>query len=162
MAITVQIWMAVDIHYGKFEHFIGKLHRHDVIVLSVRFPHMGNERRHENQVQILELRGGIADYSRSVRVEHEVYFILRVAVYGVVEFCVLMVQNDEEVVFRDRCYFLLDFFHIQRVEARLEIVILFFASDADISVARKTVRDCPGRRSKKLSEKFFPASPESR
>ncbi len=70
-----------------------------MIVLPVRFPHVGDERRHENQVQILELRRGIADYSCAVSVEHEVYLILRVTVYGVVELGVLMVQDYEEVFF---------------------------------------------------------------
>ena len=86
-------------------------HRDDAVAFLPGLPDMRDKGRDDDHIYLRKRLFACADDMFSGREEHQVDLVFRMAVDGVVELGVLVVQNHEQIVALYRRYFLLDVLH---------------------------------------------------
>ena len=93
------------------QKFVGELYGNHMVGLCFRFPDMRYVRTCHNQVQTVEFFFVISYHSGAGSVHDKVYLIFRMRVYGVAEFRVGTIENDEKIILGNRNDFLQNMIH---------------------------------------------------
>ena len=101
-------------HHLELSHLARKLHRDHPVALFACFPYVRHEGGDDYQIHARKRLLTRPYYVRAIGMQHQVDLIFRVAVYGVIELGIVVVEHHEKVVALDGRDFLLYVFHSRK------------------------------------------------